>query len=125
MSISSNWSKYLKFLAVGIANTLLTWFLYILLLKILPYHISYTFSYVVGICIAYVSYRFFVFKRVAINNGLAWVSLIYIIQYFLGIFIVVSWTEKIGGMVELAPIVSLLITYPLVYIATNVIFKAD
>ncbi len=125
MRITTSWARPLRFAIAGISNTLLTWLLYILLLKIFPYPVSYTLSYMAGIGVAYLLLRFFVFGRSAINNGFLWVSLIYLFQYLLGILVVLLWAEVIGGMVEFAPIVSLLVSYPLIYTATKVIFKSD
>lgn len=123
MSLSSHWWRILKFLAAGGLNTLLTWFAYLILLNIFPYYVSYTVSYVIGVCAAYVLYRFFVFKQKAINHGLMLIFLIYVVQYMLGVGVVIVWAEIISGSIEIAPIISVCITYPLIYISTNIIFK--
>lgn len=112
-----------RFLMAGALNTIATWLIYIFLLEFLSYLVSYTIAYAIGVLIASVLYRFFVFEEKAINHGYILISLLYVAQYILGIAVAALWTERIGGPVELAPIVSLLVVYPMMYMAANLIFR--
>ncbi|MDD2031065.1 GtrA family protein [Pseudomonas sp. 39167] len=114
--------KFFRFLLTGGLNTIATYFLYLALLNILPYIWSYSISYVCGIFLAFVLNRFFVFKE---HQGLKTVLLlpmVYVAQYTIGILVVWLWVRKLLLPEYLAPLAAIIISLPLTYILSKLIF---
>jgi putative flippase GtrA len=112
----------LRFLVSGGVNTLASWGIYALLLRVLPYRWSYTIAFCCGIALAYGLYRFYVFRRKGRSYGPVWVALIYLLQYLLGIALVNVWVEILREPALWAPIFSVLISLPLTYALSRWVF---
>ena len=112
----------LKFIASGAFNTLVTYLAYLALLPLLSYRWSYTVSYAMGIVLAYLLYRYFVFGRTGGRYGPVWVALIYLGQYLLGLALVSFWVEGLGAAATWAPIFSVAILVPLSYALNRWVF---
>lgn len=113
---------FYKFLISGGVNTILTYVVYIFLLMFLPYVVSYTMSYIFGVVCAYISNRFFVFKKHQGLKSVALLFLIYIIQYVLGVLILWFWVEQLGFAARLAPLVAIIVTVPVTYVLSKLSF---
>ncbi|MEN6438529.1 MAG: GtrA family protein [Syntrophobacter sp.] len=112
-----------RFLLSGGFNTVVTYALYLLLLRFLSYRISYTISFSMGIAIAYCCNRFFVFLT---HNGLSTVALfpvVYLVQYLVGLGVVSAWVEILGLSVSLAPIAAIILTIPITFALSRWIFR--
>lgn len=114
---------FLKFLASGAFNTLVTYLAYLALLVVLPYRWSYTIAYVLGIALAYVLYRYFVFGRSAGPYGPVWVALVYLLQYVLGLGLVSLWGQVLGGPVFWAPAFAIAVSLPLTFALNRWVFR--
>lgn len=111
-----------RFLLSGAFNTAATYAIYLALLLVLPYAISYTIAFCAGIVIAYVLTRSFVFR---VNGSVSTVftfPLIYLVQYLTGIAVVSAWIELFGGAVTIAPIAAAFVTVPLTFILSKWLF---
>ena len=119
-----NWTRtpFLKFIASGAFNTLVSYSAYLALLQLLSYRWSYTVSYVLGIVLAYVLYRYFVFGHSGGRYGPVWVALIYLGQYLLGLALVSLWVEVLGGAALWAPAFSIAILVPVSYVLNRWVF---
>lgn len=120
---SSGWRRMLRFLASGGINTLATWVLYALLLQVLPYRWSYTIAYLLGIALAYLLYRYYVFGTRGGRFGPLWVALIYLVQYVLGLVLVSFWVQVLRQPVVWAPIFAVLVSLPLTYMLNRFVFR--
>lgn len=114
----------LRFLAAGGINTLITYAIYLSALWFLgwSYAYSYTLSYAVGLVLAYLLNRNFVFKS---HRG--WLSVllmpaIYVAQYLLGLFIVWLWVSQLGWWPELAPLAAIAGSLPITFLLSKWIF---
>ena len=116
-------SPFLRFLASGVANTAVTYVLYALLLMVMPYRWAYSLAFAAGIALAYVLYRFFVFRTSAGRSGLFWVITIYAAQYLMGLGLVTLWTDLLGLPDLLAPAFAVAITLPLTFVLNRLVFK--
>lgn len=116
-------NRVLRFLASGGANTLVTWAVYSLLLLILPYRWSYTIAYALGIGLAYVLYRYYVFGRSGGRSAPLWVALIYLLQYLLGLALVSLWVQILEAPVILAPLFAVAVSLPLTYTLNRWVFR--
>lgn len=111
-----------RFLLSGGLNTAVTYALYIVLLQLLSYRISYTISFCAGIAIAYCCNRFFVFRTHAGASTAALFPMVYIIQYLVGLGVVSVWVETFGWSVPLAPIAAIIVTIPLTFVLSRFVF---
>lgn len=116
---------FIKFLLSGGLNTIVTYGIYLLLLRYLPYSTSYTISYITGIVIAYLMNRFFVFKSHRGLKSMVLLPLVYLIQYLLNLLIIWLWIEKIGLAIRLAPLAAIVITIPITYIISKIVFRSS
>ena len=55
-------ARFIRFVFTGGVNTAVTYFIYLLLLQVLNYQVSYTIAFVSGIAIAFLLNKLFVFK---------------------------------------------------------------
>ena len=106
----------------GAVNTAATYIIYLLLLSVAPYRVSYTLSYVSGIVLAYWLNRVFVFKSHRGAMSVLILPLIYVGQYVLGMTILWLWIDKAGLSQRLGPIVVVLVTIPVTFIFTRAVF---
>lgn len=123
MKPTSHGSGLLKFIASGAFNTLATYLLYLALLPLLPYRWSYTISYIAGIALAYVLYRYVVFGGSGGRYGPLWVALIYLLQYLLGLALVSFWVQILEGPPVWAPAFAVAVATPLSYILNRSVFR--
>ncbi len=85
--------QFIRFLAGGLLNTVITYVLFIGLTFFLSDAIAYTISYAVGIAISYLINSYFVFStRVSVRSALNYPS-VYIVQYLLGLAVLRTLTE--------------------------------
>jgi putative flippase GtrA len=113
-----------RFLVAGAVNTALTWGVYALLLHLLPYGWSYTVAYALGIVLAYLLYRCYVFESRGRPYGPVWVALIYLFQYFAGLGLVHLWIRLLGQPAIWAPLFSVLVILPLTYALSRWVFRS-
>ncbi|TWO67916.1 GtrA family protein [Caenimonas sedimenti] len=116
-------SSFIRFVASGVFNTAFTYLVYLGLLRVLPYHWSYTLSYASGIVLAYALYRFFVFRRSGGRTAPLWVVAIHGAQYLLGLALVSLWCQVLELPAEWAPAFALAIQVPLTFLASRWVFR--
>lgn len=115
---------FARFLAVGLANTLATYALYLLLLHWLGYRTSYTLSFLAGIVIAYELNRIVVFGARRSAGSMLAVPAIYAIQYLLGLGIVTAAVEWFSVPRHWAPLLSIAATVPITFLLNRWAFAA-
>lgn len=112
-------NKFLTFIGVGGINTIGTYLLYLLLLLVTSYTISYTIAYIFGIALSYWLNLKYVFKEKGSKEKMMLYPLIYLFQYVIGIFSLYIVVDKIQIPKEFAPIFVVILTLPLTYILTK------
>lgn len=115
--------SFARFLVSGGANTALTYAAYLLLLNVFSYKVAYTTSYVTGILLAFVLNRYYVFKSHRGATSAIFLPLIYLIQYALSVVIIWAWVENFGFNVLLAPLISTLLTIPVTFTLSRLLFS--
>lgn len=111
--------NFFRFLMTGGMNTGLTYALYLLLLLVLPYVWSYTISYLCGIVLAFFLGRFVVFKSDRGVRSILYFPLVYVVQYFFGVFLLWILVAKLSFYPVLAPLVVVVLSLPVTYILTR------
>ena len=94
-----------------------------MLLRFLPYYMSYSISFIIGIGISYLLNRYFVFSSPGRKRALLYPA-IYLLQYLFGLMIVFLWIDLLQFNINLAPLASLIVTIPMTFILTKWIFQA-
>lgn len=112
----------LRFLIAGGLNTVVTYLMYLVLLRITSYQISYAIAFVSGIAISYVLNRVFVFKVHQGYRSVLMLPLAYLIQYLTGAAVVWIWVDLWHQHPMLAPAVSIAVTLPLTYFLSKFAF---
>jgi putative flippase GtrA len=116
-------TAFVKFIASGAFNSLITYAVYLALVPLLSYRWSYTVAYAMGILLAYLLYRYFVFGNSGGRYGPFWVVLIYLGQYLLGLALVSLWVELLRAPVLWAPAFSIAILTPVSYALNRWVFR--
>lgn len=117
--------SFVRFLAVGLANTLATYALYRLLLHWLGYRTSYTLSFLAGIVIAYELNRIVVFRAPRSGASMVAVPAIYAVQYVIGLGIVTAAVEWLDVPRQWAPLLSIAVTVPMTFLLNRWVFTGS
>jgi putative flippase GtrA len=115
--------EFNRFLIVGAINTLTGYILYVSLLAITSYTLSYTISYILGIFISYYLNSRFVFRTELKLTKAVQYPLVYLAQYVLGIILLRVFVELLGVSQILSPALIILITVPVTYLLNKLILK--
>ncbi len=117
-----NW-KFSKYLIAGALNTILTYVLYLMLVKTMPYILAYSLTFAAGIVLGYFLNALWVFKsRLQWQSMLAY-PLAYLINYVLGVLLLWLLVEQLRLPKEIAPLVVVIISLPIMYATTKLIFR--
>ncbi|MEO8117745.1 MAG: GtrA family protein [Rhodoferax sp.] len=113
----------MRFLASGAFNTAVTYGVYLVLLQVLSYLVSYSIAFALGIGLAYVLNRYVVFGASGGRYGPLLVLLIYLGQFVLGLGLVSVWVQWLTGPEALAPLFSIAISLPLTFLLNRMVFR--
>ncbi len=116
-------TTFFRFLLSGAGNTAASYVVYLALLNVFSYRVSYTLAYASGIIIAYLAYRFYVFRTTGGRFGLVFVCAIYLLQYLLGLTVVYVWVEFFAGPALFAPLVAVAVTIPVTFVLNRLVFR--
>lgn len=117
-------SRFFRFLVSGGVNTAVTYGIYLLLLPILAYQFSYSIAYVAGIVISYLLNRIFVFRSHRGVRSVLLFPLVYVVQYGFGLLLLWVLVDKLKLSAMIAPLAVILLTIPLTYLLTGIVFVA-
>jgi putative flippase GtrA len=115
-------ARFTRFLCTGGINTAITYTIYLILLQVLNYQVSYTIAYVTGIVIAFLLNRVFVFKTHQGWKSILFYPLVYVFQYLFGILVLWLVVSHIGLDVKFGPLVVVILSIPLTYLLSRLIF---
>lgn len=111
-----------RFLIAGAVNTGLTYLLYLGLLFLMPYVWAYSLTYAIGIGIGYLLNAHWVFKRAPSLGSATAYPLIYALNYLLGVGMLWLLVDLIHIPKEIAPLLVVALSVPVMYIVTKSIF---
>ena len=114
----------LRFLIGGASNTVITYIIYLILLQFISYKLSYSITYILGIALGYLINAIWVFQRKPSKKTALIYPFIYIFQYLLGIGLLIALVERLSIDQRLAPVIVILITLPLMFLMTRVLFRS-
>lgn len=112
-----------RFVFFGAVNTLLTYILYALLLRLLPYQAAYTVSYALGIFISYFLNARYVFReKMRLSRALQY-PVVYIVQYLLSIAMLYLLVEVFHIPTLIAPALIVIATVPITFLLSRFIIR--
>lgn len=115
---------FMRFLIVGIINTLSTYLIYLFLLIVFNYHISYTISYIAGIIISYYLNSIYVFKeKVSFIKFLKY-PIVYVVQYLINLATMFLFIEYLHFQQQIVPIIVMVLSIPITYLLSKLIIKS-
>ena len=114
--------RLIKFLFSGVINTVITYIIYLTLLKLLSYQLSYTIAFIFGIAIAFFLNHTFVFNANKSWKSIAIFPLVYLFQYFFGVLVLWFFISFLGLDPKLGPIVVAILSLPFTYWLCSFIF---
>lgn len=117
--------RFLRFLVVGGVNTVMTYLLYLWLLTLLDYRLAYSVSFVFGIGLALTMQARFVFKTKVTPRTALMYSLIYGVQYIVGLAIVTFSVQYLMVPKQFALAISVVLCVPLMFFLTRSVLKTD
>lgn len=116
---SSSRSEKVRFLAIGAGNAIATYLLYLLLLRIVPYPVAYSLSYLAGIAISYVANSMLVFRAPMSRASAVRFPLVYVFQYAAGLALLAILVEFLAVPPWIAPWIVTAVLIPASYVLTR------
>lgn len=107
--------EFYRFIFWGGINTLAGYLIYVLLLRFLPYLVSYSIAFVLSIFISYFLNSRFVFKQELKLGKAVKYPLVYLAQYLLGTVSLYLLVQIFKVNKLLAPALVVLVTIPVTY----------
>jgi putative flippase GtrA len=108
-----------RFLLSGAVNTGVTYVIYLLLLRVVSYTISFTIAFAAGIALSFILNRTFVFGKPRLARRHLLFPLVYVVQYLVGLGIVHLWVGYAGWEPRWAPLASIVVTVPLTFLLSK------
>lgn len=112
-----------RFIIAGAANTGITYLLYLSLLQLMPYVAAYSVTYLTGIALGYVLNAYLVFKERPTAKSAAMYPFVCVMNYLFGLVLLYVIIELLGGPREIAPLIAIVVSAPVMYVTTKFIFK--
>lgn len=116
-------SSLIKFLIVGVFNTIISYIAFLALIEFLNYSISYSISYCLGIITSYILNGSWTFNQSISLKGMMTYPVVYIAQFFSGWVILKVAVEIFGTTESEAYIASLCVSIPIGFLASKLYFK--
>ena len=112
---------FIRYLMVTVLNTLTTYALYLLGLRLMPYPLAYSSAYLAGIFIAYALNSLFVFRQPLSWKKALQYPLVYVVQYLLGLFMLTVLVEMLRVDAQFAALLNVVVTLPITYVLSRFI----
>ena len=112
----------IRFIILGVINTILTYFIYLIFLSLLPYVWAYSITYLLGLTNSYLFSSYWVFKKkIAIKSGMNFL-IYYLSNYLVNIIALWIFIDLIGLSEKIAPLITISLLTPFFYLISKKIF---
>jgi putative flippase GtrA len=112
----------MKFLLLGVVNTLISYCIYLFLLGYSPYLIAFSLSYLFSLVFTFHVNRRYIFKPKKEKSIIVY-TLIYILNYIVSVVTLSILINFFFVSEKIAPILTVFIAYPVNYLSMNLFFK--
>lgn len=110
-----------RFILSGAINTLLTFGLYWLLLRVMHYQVAYAISFFAGLVVSYLLNALFVFRVAHSWGRMTMFPLVYLASYAVGAVLLDAAVDVLGMDQRIAPLLSIAATLPLTFVLTRLV----
>lgn len=115
--------QFIKFIIVGLINTVSTYLLYLIFLKLTSYFWAYSISYILGIIISYFLNTLFVFREKTSLKKFLQFPIVYLVQYLINTFFLYLFVNVLSIRKEISPIIIIVITIPITFLLSKKIIQ--
>ena len=116
-------NKFIKFIGVGVINTIASYLVYILFALFLDYQIAYAIAFVFGIILSFVLNTKYVFEVQQTIKKFLLFPLVYLIQYLLGAGMMSLIVEIFEINKFIAPLIVTMCLIPVSYLMSKKILE--
>lgn len=113
--------EFRRFLIAGAINTVASYLVYLALLEVVRYEVSYTLSTVVGIVTAYALSTYYVFRTKWSWGKMLKFPWIYLVQYVTGMALMWVFVEQMNVDDRIAPWLVVALQVPLTFVMSRMI----
>jgi putative flippase GtrA len=113
----------LRFVIVGILNTVVGYGSYLLILNWFSYEVAYGMGYVLGIAVSYVLNALFVFREPLRPRSAIFYPFVYFVQFLLGLVLLRLLIELLFVSPRLAPMLVIVLTMPVTFLLSRIIIR--
>lgn len=117
-------SEFARYVAVGIANTLLTYGLFVIAVRLMPYQWAYTGVYMLGIVTSYVLQALLVFRQPLKWRKAIRYPIVYVVQYVLGLLLLSLLVDGLYTAPEIASLLNIMLAIPISFLLSRHIINA-
>ena len=113
---------FIRFITLGVINTTLTYFLYLIFLFLLPYVWAFSITYLFGLVFNYFLSSYWVFKKkIALKSGINFLFF-HLTTYLVNIIALWIFVDLIGLSEKIAPLIAIALLTPIFYLISKQIF---
>jgi putative flippase GtrA len=116
-----NIPSFMRFVAAGGANTLVTYIVYLILVRFVNYNVAYILCYATGIAFSYWVNTAIVFKATPSVGKFIIYPVVYVVQFLLAAGVLNIFVGLLQFPKELGPIVVAVITLPVTYVLSRTV----
>ena len=116
-------AEFSRFLIVGGTTTLLTYLVYLVLIRWIGYELAYAAGYGLGVLVSYVLSTRYVFRQPMTKKSALRFPLVYLAQFLVGLMVLHIAVEVFGVPVELAPVIAVAATIPVTFLLSRTILR--
>ncbi|WP_171056397.1 GtrA family protein [Paenibacillus sinopodophylli] len=113
--------EVLRFVAMGLANTLITYGSYLAFLLLFSYNVSYLLSYVLGIVVSFILNSKIVFNTKMTTMKFIQYPLVYAAQFLLGFGLINVIVTLMGISEKIAPLIVTIVSLPITFVISKFI----
>jgi putative flippase GtrA len=111
--------QFWRFVAVGAANSIVTYLIYLALLQFVGYAVAYTVSYACGIAFSYIANSLAVFRAPMSVKSAVRFPMVYLAQYLLGMALMWLFVDVLEIAAWLAPWITTVVLVPVSFVLTR------
>lgn len=116
-------NKFIKFIGIGGLNTILSYIVYLLLLMLFNYQVSYAIAFLFGILLSFWLNTQYVFQSKRTIKKFTLFPLVYLVQYVTGALLLSVLVEYLNIDKIFGPIIVAVTLLPMTYLMSQKILK--
>jgi putative flippase GtrA len=116
-------NKFYKFIGIGGINTMASYIVYLLLLMLLNYQVSYAIAFIFGLVLSFWLNTQFVFQSKRTVKKFALFPMVYLVQYLAGALLLSVLVEYLQVNKAFGPLIVTIVLLPFTYLMSKKILS--